>query len=264
MLKLLRKKRVRFSVFLVAAVLIVGAGTFYSQTQVMPNPTIYFLKDVSLPKVGQKVLVFSPHPDDETIGVGGYIAMARNAGAEVKIVLVSDGNKHHLKERRYGEFKNATHLLGVPEEDLIFLNYPDGRLAQYDLTNALAEQIKEFKPDIVIYPHINGGHPDHRAVGRTVHSILIAESLRPVSYEYLVHHLRFPQPKKYRPDDYLLPPISLVDISTDWQKLLLSDSILDQKNKAVYAYKSQLQVPLLRSLLLSLVRRNELFIMDHF
>ncbi len=39
-----------------------------------------------------KVVIFAPHPDDETIGVGGFIQRLKNQGKDVHVVLVTSGN----------------------------------------------------------------------------------------------------------------------------------------------------------------------------
>ena len=39
---------------------------------------------------GKRVLVFAPHPDDETIGCGGSLVHAL-AGDPVKVVILTDG-----------------------------------------------------------------------------------------------------------------------------------------------------------------------------
>ncbi|MBW1671465.1 MAG: PIG-L family deacetylase, partial [Deltaproteobacteria bacterium] len=36
-------------------------------------------------------LVFAPHPDDETFGMGGTIALAAHAGIAVHVVVLTDG-----------------------------------------------------------------------------------------------------------------------------------------------------------------------------
>ena len=56
------------------------------------------LPDVVMPQSGQRVLVFSPHPDDESIGVGGYIAQSIKNGADIEIVLVTNGDFHGNEE----------------------------------------------------------------------------------------------------------------------------------------------------------------------
>jgi LmbE family N-acetylglucosaminyl deacetylase len=39
-----------------------------------------------------KVVIFTPHPDDETIGMGGLIAKLKSEGKEVHVVLMCSGN----------------------------------------------------------------------------------------------------------------------------------------------------------------------------
>lgn len=250
----------------IVIVLSVIGIAYYSGNEVMPQSAILFLNDVSIPQAGQKVLVFSPHPDDETLGAGGYIAASEQRGATVYIVLVTDGNKHHLKNQRYLEFQNATAVLGVSPKNLVYLNYPDGTLQKQDkniLTTQFEQQIKKINPDFLLYPYPQDMHPDHAVTGQIAQEIEDSQMFHPmVDYQYLVHHNVFPQPKKYRPDLYLLPPVKLVSFDKEWQRFMLSPEIEQKKDNAVNTYKTQLKMPFLRSLLLSLVRRNELFVTD--
>ncbi|RPI27143.1 MAG: PIG-L family deacetylase, partial [Chloroflexota bacterium] len=96
----------------------------------------------------ERVLIIAPHPDDETIGAGGLIQAARSRGAEVRVVIVTNGDGqafaplalNHcllprtkdyvaLGERRQKETVNALGLLGLVQEDVHFLGYPDRQLA---------------------------------------------------------------------------------------------------------------------------------------
>jgi len=256
----LKKRKVQIAIIATFAIFVVFGLLYFQSTQVMPQAAIYFLHDVVIPKSGQKVLVYSPHPDDETIGAGGYIANAIKQGADVKIVLVTNGNAHHLQNIRYEEFKKATGILGVSSNNLVFLNYPDGKLKKQDpdkLENDLKQQLIDYSPDIVLYPHPQDKHFDHAIVGKIMQKILKDKNI--ISYQYLVHHQRFPQPKKFSPDAYLLPPISMINFDSQWQKYELPYQIEDQKLEAILTYKSQLRVPFLRSLILSSIRKNELF-----
>jgi LmbE family N-acetylglucosaminyl deacetylase len=245
---------------IIAALVIEGVNS--RADKVLPDVAFHFLKDVMLPQQGERVLVFSPHPDDETIGAGGYIIQSVRNGAQVMIVLVTNGNKHGLMNRRYHEFREATSLLGVPNKDLLFLNLPDGHVSQEDpvlLAKEFENIIRDYNPEIVIYPDPQDQHPDHAFIGDIMEKIMLASFPKIIGYQYLVHHKYFPQPKKLREDDYLLPPSSMVNFDNEWERLELSSEVEDQKLEAVFKYTSQLRVPLLRSLLLSLVRRNELF-----
>ncbi|UBV44839.1 PIG-L family deacetylase (plasmid) [Deinococcus taeanensis] len=96
---------------------------------------------------GQRVLLLTPHPDDETLCCAGTILQARSAGAEVFVVWVTAGDGFEfdaaltgrtlrprggalraLGELRAGEARRAAQVLGVPASHLTFLGYPDGGL----------------------------------------------------------------------------------------------------------------------------------------
>lgn len=262
-----RKINIRtFVLSAIAGLLLIFGFVYLRDNSVMPQGAIYFLDDVTLPTQGQTVLVFSPHPDDETLGAGGYIAQSIQNGASVYIVLVTDGDKHHLKDKRYIEFQKATARLGIPQDKLIFLDYQDGKLARVSpdvLTADLQKQIDTLKPDILVYSYMYDEHPDHAMVGQIVHTIVSkSRSRATINYQYMIHEPRFPQPKKYQPDAYLLPPTRLVSIDTNWERFMLSPDQVAQKKEAVDAYESQLKVPLLGNLMRSLIRTNELFLAD--
>jgi LmbE family N-acetylglucosaminyl deacetylase len=94
-----------------------------------------------------RLLVFAPHPDDETLGAGGLIQRVLSTGGAVKVVFMTSGDgfpagvavaRHTLTPtaqdyRTYGtlrqeEAKRALAVLGVAEKDIIFLGFPDAGL----------------------------------------------------------------------------------------------------------------------------------------
>jgi LmbE family N-acetylglucosaminyl deacetylase len=101
-------------------------------------------EELALFKKDERILILAPHPDDEVITCGGIIQKALKAGAQVKVVYLTNGEHNELafivyEKRitfRQGEFiylgklrqKEATRamdFLGVPEKNLVFLGYPD-------------------------------------------------------------------------------------------------------------------------------------------
>jgi LmbE family N-acetylglucosaminyl deacetylase len=251
--------------FIIAAIVVLSGSLYFYHAEiprVLAQSAIGSLNETVAPAEGQRVLVFSPHPDDETIAVGGYIAQSRKEGADIRIVLVTNGNYHHEEALRYSEFKKATGILGVPESNLIFLNFPDGKLREQNeatLYKALKEQVDLYNPDIVIYPDPRDYNPDHSTTGRIVEKILKAEPHKRIVYRYLVHYeLLYPRPREFDPNLYLLPPRHLLTSDTEWQQFPLSQNIENLKMQAIFVYKSQLNDPWLKGLLLSSIRRNEL------
>lgn len=255
----------RFQILFLSIVSVVAAGLllYANHFRVMPQNAAYFLSDVQLPSAGQKLMIFTPHPDDETLGAGGYISQSVKNGAVVQIVLVTDGNKHGLKDKRYEEFKNTTSILGAKEDSLVFLNYHDGDLKDVnegDLSSQFKEIVNAFQPNYIVSPDAEDTHPDHAATGRAVNRVMSGEKSQIIDYQYLIHYNKYPEPKKKKPNLYLLPPVSLVRFDSEWKKLSLTPETESTKEVAIEEYRSQLKNPLLRPLLVSFIRKNELFI----
>ncbi len=264
-LKSIFSKRRNWLLLVAGLVTIIGVLVvfyFLERPPVLSQQAIFSLKEVSMPTSGQKVLVISPHPDDETIALAGIIAQSRKNGANIKIVLVTNGNMHHNEATRYAEFKTATGILGVDESSLVFLNLPDGKLDELDqgmIYQLLKGQIDSYNPDIVLYPHVKDKNPDHSTTGKIVAEILKAEPDKRTAYQFLVHYeIFYPEPRTFDPSLYLLPPKTLVKSDKEWQRFMLPQDIEDLKISATFSYKSQLKNSFLRELMLSSIRKNEL------
>ncbi|MCL4516406.1 MAG: PIG-L family deacetylase [Firmicutes bacterium] len=112
------------------------------------------LKASLLPQATDRLIVFAPHSDDEILGAAGMIKRAVEAGAQVLVVLMTNGDGFtyaaqdefktlRVTPRRYIEFAyirqreslEALKLLGVKKENVIFLGYPDRGLAAMWGTN---------------------------------------------------------------------------------------------------------------------------------
>lgn len=95
-----------------------------------------------------RLLIFSPHPDDESLGAAGLIQRVLKEGGKVKVVFMTNGDgfpegveredriSHPTAKdyRRYGnerleEALKAVTTLGMKERDVIFLGFPDGGLS---------------------------------------------------------------------------------------------------------------------------------------
>lgn len=238
-------------------------GHIYS---ILPDVTYHFLENVTLPQTNDRIVIFSPHPDDETLGAGGLIQKAIKTGAAIKVVIVTDGNKHHEKLLRHHESLMALDILGLSETAVQFLNLPDGRANTYsDLDQKLWLIVKEFQPTIIVTTHPADHHPDHSAVGRAVKKMLtLHPEFKPRLFEYLIHYPRYPRPIGFHPNYHLIPPVRLITSDKQWFKLDLSQEEQTKKHQAIKQYKTQLTIenPVLRSLLLDFDRKNELFQID--
>ena len=77
------------------------------------------------------ILVIAPHPDDDVLTAAGIIYQAGENGEEIRTVFITNGDNRGINVgyTRQREAVNAqVNHLGMIEDDLIFLGYPDGYL----------------------------------------------------------------------------------------------------------------------------------------
>jgi N-acetyl-1-D-myo-inositol-2-amino-2-deoxy-alpha-D-glucopyranoside deacetylase len=122
--------------------------------------------------------------------------------------------------------------------------------------------LKSYQPDLIIYPNPDDVHPDHWGLN-VFTRLAIAEvnhadaTFHPTQLTYLVHRPDFPTIRGLKPQESLVPPPPLLELSPDWFRWDLTPVDVQRKGQAVQAYRSQL--PLLRGLMESFIRTNELF-----
>lgn len=220
-----------------------------------------FFGDAPLPRKRDRLLIFASHPDDEVLAAGGLMALAKQVGAGVRIIIATDGNKRGLKSIRYQETKRAVSILGIEPKSVIFWNYPDAKLKQcvYNLPRKISQVLGDYKPTIVVIPSPADNHSDHSVLGAVLMSYLEVSGFQAEVLEYLIHFRYYPRPRGLYKNRYLLPPAALITNDKQWLKLVLPPEIINLKHEAILKYRSQLRTPLLRAPLLSFVRKNELF-----
>ncbi len=148
--------------------------------------------DVPLPVEEGPWLVFAPHADDETFGMGGTLAKATAQGIRVHLVVMTDGalggQIENLAGIRQVEACKAAEMLGL--EKPVFLNNRDRELTcNADSINQVLGEIQQVSPAAVFFPGVFELHPDHRMTALIVWQALqkMGEtSIKPVSYEILV------------------------------------------------------------------------------
>lgn len=133
-----------------------------------------------------RVLIISPHPDDEVFGCGGLMKTLIQSGKHVELVVLSKGeavHKHccpndeeHIVFTRAKLTDRANGLLGLSSNQIHRLDFPDGDFVsaenRTDLITALDELIKEINPTEVFIPHPYENSPDHVSATRIVEAIL--------------------------------------------------------------------------------------------
>lgn len=246
-----------FGIMLVSVVIII----YINFHKVLPQQFVDVLKEYELPE-NKKVIIFAPHPDDETIACGGIIQQFMKKKNKVYVILITQGGnkKLVLGSRRFRllEFYRAMETLGLDKDNLMIFDYRDGflHLAKNDLDRQINNIINDIMPDVIIYPHWLDGNYDHKIIGQICRRI---RGNAITHLRYLVHYNRFPRPYRYAPTRYILPVKSIIKKDTHWVNLFLTLDEQLQKERAISFYKTQLKIPGLRNLLRSFIRRNEIF-----
>jgi len=113
-------------------------------------------------KTTDKILVVAPHPDDESIGVGGLLI---SYPERCEVIVMTDGryadskiNPEKMKEIRRNEFCKAMEKAGITS--YYFLNYEDGTLVEHQ--NCFSK-VDFSKYSLVFLPNPNDNHGDHTA-----------------------------------------------------------------------------------------------------
>ena len=116
-----------------------------------------------------KILVITPHPDDEVLGCGGTIAKYGEHGDEVYLCVVTKAYSPEWSEEfiknRPREVEAAGDVLGI--KNIYFLDFLTVKLdsvPQKELIAKIYEVIKKVEPDVMYIPHIGDLNKDHRLV----------------------------------------------------------------------------------------------------
>ena len=116
----------------------------------------------------KRILVIAPHPDDETLGLGGTIAKLASQGHEVNVLVISGHlpplYKREDYERTVNEAKQAFKILGVSRSK--FLEIPAtmiGDVPINTLNNKINQMVSDVKPHMVFCPYPDR-HIDHRLI----------------------------------------------------------------------------------------------------
>lgn len=239
-----------------------------------------------------RVMVIATHPDDEAISCAGVIRYCTENHIPLKIVVITDGYLSASPVKRHDESVNAMKILGVDQNDIIFLGYPDGTLpslltrnwnysrpyrvngttnnsnytysyqenATYcgsNLAGNLDEIISKFNPTVIFYPDSEDEQIDHWATNAFVEYTTAQANYNGSKYTYIVHDPpSWPSPRTYNPETYLLPPNELSAIDYKWVLFPLDRYQERLKEATINTYTSQVNSD---SYIQSFIRKNEIF-----
>jgi len=179
-----------------------------------------------------KVMIVAPHPDDAELSMGGTIIKMTQAGWDVVVVDLTDGEPTPFGSRqtRRKETQKASRILALKER--ICLDMPNRRLrATLKNRRKLAQMIRLCRPDLLFGPITPDYHPDHVEAAKLVTQARFEARLHKTHMQGRPHWS--PQQLGYystHRHEYNRPSF-VVDVTDCW----------DRKLDAIKAYQSQVK-----------------------
>jgi LmbE family N-acetylglucosaminyl deacetylase len=165
-------------------VTLLGGGYWYQPVRidlvkrVPKNPLPQLDPDSkTLFKPGTKVAVVVAHPDDPEFYIGGTLDQLGKAGAEITVIVITDGDKGYYppgftdsEKNRKIRREEQTRASAKYKAKVEFLGERDGRLRSDERTTALvANALRRLAPDYLLcfddYYWPRASHSDHRHAG---------------------------------------------------------------------------------------------------
>ena len=123
-----------------------------------------------------KILVISPHPDDETLGCGGTILKHKDMGDKIYWLIITNidaknGWDKDIIKKRQKEIETVAGMYGL--EKTFKLDYPTARLDVIpiqEIIESISKVILEIKPEIIYLPSRSDVHTDHQITFKAAYS----------------------------------------------------------------------------------------------
>ena len=182
----------------------------------------------------RRLVLLSPHPDDETLACAGLLHAAGQAGMPVHLLAVTDGEAcypgdahwtpERLRQQRPREVERALAELGVHIR-VQRLGIADGAVGAGSarLEDALRTLLQPG--DLVLAPWEHDGHPDHDATGAAALATVATPAMRLLRYPVWAWHWLAP--------DAAQAPFQAV-------RMPLPPEAVARKQRAIACFESQL------------------------
>lgn len=187
---------------------------------------------------GARIVIISPHPDDEILGCAGLIQLLHTMERKILVIGVTNGTASHPNSKKYSvdqlnvlrplESRYALDLLvGKNQVEYHSLGLDDGQLIHQTL--AFEQALEKFihEQDILITTYEKDGHPDHESLGRYVRAYAHKKGLQFLQFMVWAWHWAKPNDKQI-----------------DWSSALrldLKDEQINKKANAIYCFKTQIE-----------------------
>ncbi|WP_203913526.1 PIG-L deacetylase family protein [Rhizocola hellebori] len=192
----------------------------------------------------QRILVLSPHPDDEILGCGGLLHKAKAAGAEVFIQFLTVGHttdrssclssspeERHIEIKQVAEYQqwDGWHIAFPGDEYHLRLDL----IPRVELSNMVEQEsplsIAKLRPTVVIAPHRTSYNQDHQAVAEAAHTAMRPSNAR------LRHHPELVLSYEEAADQWRYDAAPMPNLLVE-----LAEEDLDSKLGALQLYATQI------------------------
>ena len=143
------------------------------------------------------MLVIAPHPDDETLAIGGLLHAQREKDIPIAIVAVTDGENAYdgyagLGDLRVREQTQAAARLGIGSEYLLRLQIADSKVSQ-EQSRIVERLLPLITPEThILAPWPFDFHPDHEACGAAAQELAHQTGARLTFYFFWTWHRGMP------------------------------------------------------------------------
>jgi LmbE family N-acetylglucosaminyl deacetylase len=149
-----------------------------------------------------RLVVVAPHPDDEVLGCGGMMAAAIQAGVELLVVSLTDGEAAYLDDPawppqrlapvRRNELLDAVRALGGDADNIAHVGIADGHITAC-IDRAVAALAQVRRRDTVLVTWARDGHPDHEAAAQAAQQVCARMGARLIQYPIWCWHWADPE-----------------------------------------------------------------------
>ena len=184
-----------------------------------------------------RLVVVAPHPDDEILACGGWLAMRVDRGQPCLVVAVTNGEASHgtsdpkgcasLGQRRAKESCAGLKALGLSPACMVRLGMPDGQAASMSFAISMKLLALLEPDDVIVTTWSLDGHPDHEATSEAARRAAVKVGCRVLEAPVWMWHWATPG-----------------DLSIPWSRLLsidLPEQVLSAKLQALSCHQSQLE-----------------------
>ncbi|MFN5910270.1 MAG: bacillithiol biosynthesis deacetylase BshB1 [Bacteroidota bacterium] len=182
------------------------------------------------------ILAFAAHPDDVELSCAGTIMKHIDQGKKVGIIDLTEGElgSRGTAETRREEAKAASEIMGLHRRDNLRMRDGFFELSESN-KRLIIEQIRKYRPEIVLANAMSDRHPDHGRAGKLVSEACYLAGLRKIEtiHEGVVQEAHRPRAVYHYIQDYYMAPDFVVDVT----------GYVDRKIEAIKVYKTQFYDP---------------------